>query len=113
MPSVPRILRSMPAGDITPCQPRPVIARLWWRSMHLARDVQAWAIGDAAETTLILWDAGSGIGVRTDPIPTRDIREPGTPYTGPADPTGFEAPYRVDPDVSPGPPRPDVQRPVA
>lgn len=106
MPAVPRILRSMPTTPIEPHEPRPVIARLWWRHMRMARDVQAWAVGQTGETTLIYWDAGHGIGTRTDPIPSRDVREPGKPYDGPDNPIGFEDAYRVDPDITPGPPRP-------
>jgi hypothetical protein len=94
----------MPKSDLIPCEPRPVIARLWWRHLKTARDVQAWAVGTAGETTLIYWDAGHG--VRTDPVPTRDVREPGTPYDGPDNPIGFEDAYRVEPHNRPGPPRP-------
>ena len=76
MPSVPRILRLPPTGQVTqPPSPIPVVATVRWQTGE-AVDVQAHATAWTRESVQIIW-APDGDVPRTDWIPASDIRRPG------------------------------------
>jgi hypothetical protein len=76
MPSVPRILRLAPTGQVTrPPDPIPVIATVRWQTGD-AVDIEAHATAWTRDAVQIIWSP-DGDPPRTDWIPAIDVRRHG------------------------------------